>query len=229
MIDVSTTPQEEFSRAMDLLQAKKYSQATNAFQNVVFNFPGSNFAADAQFYLGETYFQKKDFQAAIPELEFFINSFSGSQYLEDAYYKLALSYLKIAPSITRDLSIIEKTSEVLEMLEERFPDTRYREEIINIRSEISNRWAEKQYRIGELYFKGDEYGAARIYFNVVQQEYALTKWAEMSKFMVGQIFEKTDSVNQAIAVYENLIAQPIDSSVTILAHKRLNLLRLHNK
>jgi outer membrane protein assembly factor BamD len=227
VIDLAATPQEEFSRAMDLFQMKNYRHAAVAFQNVVFNFPGSGYAADAQFYLAESYFLKKDFNSAIPEYEFFINSFPGNQYLEDAYYKLALSYFKITPSVNRDPSIIEKTAEVLEILEERFPETKYREEIINIRWEITSRWAEKQYRIGELYYKGEEYGAARIYFNVVQDNFPQTKWAEMSRFMVGQILEKNDSLDQAIDIYHTLISEAADSTVVQLVEKRLGVLRTH--
>lgn len=225
-IDISTSPQEEFSRAMDLLQAKKYRQAATAFQDVVFNFPGSSYAADAQFYLSETYFLKKDYHSAIPEFEFFINSFPGNQYLEDAYYKLALCYFRVAPSINRDPSIIEKASEILELLEERFPDTRYHDEIIQMRREIAERWAEKQYRIGELYYKGEEYSAARIYFNVVLDEYTTTKWAGMSKYMIGQILEKSDSTNQAIDIYQTLITGQNDPEVIQLAQKRITVLGL---
>ncbi len=226
-IDLSTTPQEEFSRAMDLFQARNFRQAAVAFQNVVFNFPGSGYAADAQFYFAESYFQKNDFHSAIPEYEFFINSFPGNQYLEDAYYRLAVSYFKIAPSINRDPSIIEKTIEVLENLDERFPQTKYRDDITSIRKEITNRWAEKYYRIGELYFKGEEYGAARVYFNVVQDEYIQTQWAQMSQFMIGQIYEKTDSLSQAIDMYQSLILKATDSIVIELTQKRLGLLTSH--
>jgi len=221
VIDLSATPQEEFSRAMDLFQAKNYRQAAVAFQNVVFNFPGSGYAADAQFYLGESYFLKKDYQSAIPEFEFFINSFPGNQYLEDAYYKLALSYFKSAPTINRDPSIIEKASEVFELLEERFPETKYRDEITQIRREIAGLWAEKQYRIGELYYKGEEYNAARIYFGFVQKEYPQTRWSDMSVFMTGRILEKTDSTSKAIDIYQTLISEPNDSTVVQLAKNRL--------
>lgn len=222
--EIVISPQEAFSKAMDLFQAKKYRQAINAFQNVVLNFPGSVFAGDAQYYLAESYFQSKDYQSAITEYEFFINSFVGSQYLEDAYYKLAWSYYKTAPSIHRDPSILDKVMEILETLEDRFPQTKYKNEITQMRREINSRWAEKHFRIGELYYKGGEYEAARIYFDYLGETYPQSKWADLGKYYIGQIMEKTDSISKAIEIYQSLLNQVQDQEIIRLAQRRLQIL-----
>lgn len=223
-INLVTSPQEAFSQALDLYNAKKYNKAIEEFQNIIFNYPGTTYGADAQFYLADAYFQKKDYQSAIPEFEFFINSFVGNQFLEDAYYKLSISYFYLAPQVGKDQIILEKTIEILDNLQEKFPETKYSNDIIELRKKIAERWAEKNYVIGQLYFKGGEYSSARIYFYNVITDYPETIWANWSRYLMGQIYEKSDSLSQAINMYQSLISDSIESDVKKLAQKRLEVL-----
>jgi outer membrane protein assembly factor BamD len=223
-VEIITSPEQEFSRAMDLLIAKKYINAVEAFQNLVFNYPGSTYGADAQFYLAETYFRKKDYQSAIPEFEFFINSFPGNQHLEEAYYKYALSYFNLAPSVAKDQSMLAKTIEILTGLQEKFPETKYSAEITDLGKKVAERYAEKNYDIGKLYYDGGEYLSARTYLDNVILEYPETKWANWSKYLIGQICEKTDSIPQAINLYQSLVADSTDTELRNLAQDRLQQL-----
>ena len=221
----SSSPDQDFTIALDLLQSKKYNKAIELFQNLVFNYPGSSYAADAQFYLADAYFQKKDYQSAIPEFEFFINSFTGNEYLEDAIYKLALCYFNITPAVGKDQVILSKTLDALEDLQERYPATKYQEQITDLRKKVYERWAEKSYLIGKLYFTSGEFQSARVYLDYVQNQYPDTKWARHSQFLIGQIYEKTDSILQAIAIYESLKDDSLNIEVSKLAKERLQRLQ----
>jgi len=219
-----SSPEQEFNRANDLLNAKKYNKAAEVFQNIVFNYPGSTYGADAQFYLAETYFRKKDYQSAIPEFEFFINSFPGNQNLEDAYYKYGFSYFNLVPSVAKDQTMLVKTIEILDELQEKFPESKYASEITNLRKKVAERYAEKNYNIGKSYFNGGEYSAARVYLDNVISEYPITKWANWSKYLTGQVYEKIDSLNQAIDIYHSLVSDTIDTELKSLVQNRLKVL-----
>lgn len=225
MVSIIVSPGQEFSRAMDLLQAKKYNKAIESFQNIVFNYPGSSYAADAQFYLADAYFQKKDYNSAIPEFEFFVNSFTGNQHIEEAYYKTALSYFYVTPAVGKDQVVLGKTLEIIDELQERFPETNYSEEIGQLKKKVAERWAEKSYIIGELYFKGGEYASARVYLDFVQNEFPQTKWSSYSKYLLGQIYEKTDSIAQAISLYQTLQNDSTDANIRKLVKQRLDNLK----
>ncbi|MCS7258786.1 MAG: outer membrane protein assembly factor BamD, partial [candidate division WOR-3 bacterium] len=187
------SPQEELERAIGEIQAKKYSSAIKILEEIIFNYPATPYAVEAQYYLAEAYFQKKNYIQAIAEYEFFINNFSTSRYLEDVYYKLAVCYLKAAPSIARDPQYIQKSWETILVLEENFPNTKYASEIQKMKNEITNLWAKKYYDIGVLYYRGGENDASRVYFDYVINEYPTTKWAQWSKFMIAQILKSKDS------------------------------------
>ncbi|MEO0077028.1 MAG: outer membrane protein assembly factor BamD [candidate division WOR-3 bacterium] len=225
----SDSPEQQFNTALDFLLAKKYNKAIPILQNIIFNYPGTSYAADAQFYLADAYFQKKDYYSAIPEFEFFINSFSGSQYQEDAIYKLALCYYHIAPAVIRDQNYLVKALETLDDLQERFPETKYQSAVAELRQKIYDRWAEKSFRIGELYYKGEEYNAARVYFDYVQSEFPNSKWSALSKFYLGQIYERTDSIAQAIAIYQELLSDTTDIPMQKMVAQRLARLEKKNR
>jgi outer membrane protein assembly factor BamD len=223
-ITITSTPEQDFNQALELLQAKKYNKAIETFQNIVFNYPGSSYAADAQFYLADAYYSKKDYQSAIAEFEFFINSFAGNQNLEEAYYKRAVAYYNIVPAIVKDQTMLSKTIEILDELEERFPNTHYKQEITQLRQKIADRWAEKSYNTGELYFKGGEYSASRVYFDFVLKEYPQTKWVNNCKFYIAQIYERTDSLAQAESLYHTLLSDSTDVKIRKLAQEHLTKL-----
>ncbi len=218
-------PEIDFNRALSALETKNYNKAIEMFQNVLFNYPGTGYAADAQFYIANAYFMKKNYRDAIPEFEFFINSFYGNQYLEEAYYKLALCYFHLAPTVIRDQSFLYKTLEILEELEERFPETKYADEILKIRRAIAERWAHKEFMIGELYYKAGEFNSAQVYFQYVQDNFPGTKWAKKSTLLLGQIYEKQDSLDKAINFYQTLLNSPeTDTTIKKLAQERLRQL-----
>ncbi len=219
--NITFSPQEHLTQALEKLQAKKYNDAIKMFEEIIFNYPTTQWAVEAQYYLAEAYFQKKDYRSAITEYEFFINNFSTSQYLEDAYYKLAVCYLKTAPSIKRDLRAIQKSWEILETLQENFPNTKYADEIQQLKNEILGRWAKKYYDIGLLYYRGGEPEASRVYFNYVIQEYPNTQWANWSKFMIAQILQRKDSILQAQELYQDLLSDSLDPALRKLIQKQL--------
>ncbi|MCX7785655.1 MAG: outer membrane protein assembly factor BamD [candidate division WOR-3 bacterium] len=222
---VNYNPEEDFNRALSAFESKQYNKAIEMFQNVLFNYPGTSYAGDAQFYIANAYFMKKNYRDAIYEFEFFIKSFLGSQYLEEAYYKLALCYYYLAPTVIRDQSFLYKTVEILDELQEKFPATKYTDEINRLKREVAERWAQKEFIVGELYYKAGELTSAQVYFQYLLDNFPSTKWAERSTLLLAQIYEKKDSLDKAINLYQMLSnATETDTAIKKIAQMRLKQL-----
>jgi len=56
-----------FNKAKKQFDNKKYTDASRSFETVVSIARGTNYSADAQFYLAESYFNSKDFLMAASE------------------------------------------------------------------------------------------------------------------------------------------------------------------
>jgi outer membrane protein assembly factor BamD len=205
---INTPPQsveEQFESAMNDFQAKRYSKAIANFSSVIFNYPGSRYAADAQYFLALSNFEKKDYQQAIIELDFFIKNFPTSPYIEPALVKLALAYLRSAPSIERDQSQLLKTQEILEEIQEKYPDSKYRAEVEQAQEELFDRLAHKDYDAAALYFRAREYGAAKIYYQHILDTYPQTKWAAKAKLPLAICLAKTGSKQDARQLLEEIV------------------------
>jgi TolA-binding protein len=91
-------PAAEFERAMSFFNNRKYDQAIDAFERILFYHPSSEFVDDAQYWLARTYLEKKDYSQAIVEFDYLVRNFPSSTQLEDAYFYRAKAYIESAPS-----------------------------------------------------------------------------------------------------------------------------------
>ena len=65
----SGNAQEGYAAAFELLQARRYEDAARAFRQFVQDFPDSDLAANAQYWLAETLYVRQQFDAALTEFE----------------------------------------------------------------------------------------------------------------------------------------------------------------
>jgi tol-pal system protein YbgF len=71
--------------------AGQYDAAVSGFETVIRNFPGTQTAAEAQYYIGESYFRGKRFADAITAYDAVIQTYPKFVQVPDAYYKRGLS------------------------------------------------------------------------------------------------------------------------------------------
>src|SRR5574341_1590032 len=58
---------EQYSLAKKYYDKKKYRQAAEEFQKLIFNYPGATVVDTALYYLGESYFHQEDYPSAAGE------------------------------------------------------------------------------------------------------------------------------------------------------------------
>ena len=78
-------------------KARQFQKAEDEFTYLIFNFPGSSQAADAQFYLADCYFESKEYEQAESEFDFYLKNFPNGRFQEEATFKRALAALRRAP------------------------------------------------------------------------------------------------------------------------------------
>jgi len=87
--------QELYSRAMKLLKAGEVGQAILEFEKYIREFPHSELADNAQYWIGEAYYAQREFSRALAEFQKVLSSFPGADKVPDALYKIGLSYLEM--------------------------------------------------------------------------------------------------------------------------------------
>jgi len=110
----SLTPQEAYNRAYRAIREKKNTEAILHFQDFLKRFPRNRLAANAQYWLGESYYDLKKFPTALEEFEKVVMVYPQSRKVPDALYKRGLTYLRLKDS--------RKAALEFEKLLERFPN-----------------------------------------------------------------------------------------------------------
>jgi tol-pal system protein YbgF len=84
----SGTDQQNYQAAFELIQSRKYPEATKAFNDFLAAFPTSPLADNAQYWLGETYYVQRQFMPALAQFQKIIDQYPGSSKLGDAMLKV---------------------------------------------------------------------------------------------------------------------------------------------
>jgi tol-pal system protein YbgF len=113
--DDRTSPTELYLKAFADYASGRYSQAIKGFESFVRNYPSSDYAGNAQYWLGECYYALENFEQAVRELEKVEKLYPGNSKGPDAL-------LKMVPAL-RKLNRFERAREVTDDLLRRFPDS----------------------------------------------------------------------------------------------------------
>jgi tol-pal system protein YbgF len=90
------------TRAYETAQGERrlgnYQGAIVAFQNFIKQYPKSNLAPRAQYWIGDSYFNLRDFKLAITSQQALINSYPDSPTVPDAMLNIASSQIEMGES-----------------------------------------------------------------------------------------------------------------------------------
>ena len=107
--------QATYDAGMAALRSGNYDKAVSTFREVVTNYPNGDLAANAQFWMGESYYTKGDLESAVTAYRKVLADWPGSRKAPDAMVKLGFS-----------LSDLKRTGEARSTLEEvvrKYPGT----------------------------------------------------------------------------------------------------------
>ncbi len=104
-----------YRKAFTLLKDAHYDQAIAAFQAYLRQYPGSRYADNAQYWLGEAHYVLRQFEAAIAEYQKLIRDYPQSRKRSHALLKIGYSY--------QELGRIPLARETLEKLRQEYPGT----------------------------------------------------------------------------------------------------------
>jgi outer membrane protein assembly factor BamD len=213
--------QQAIDQATASLEARRYSQAEGQFTFIIFNFPGSRQASDAQYYLAETYFRRKDYLQAQDEFDFYLKNFPNGRFQEEATYKLAVSYLRSAPSHVRDQARALKARETIDQFLETYPDSPLRPEAEQLLGEIGERLALREFDAARIYYTSGEFKSALVYYDYVNGTYPAEQWPDIERYRFAVSLLETADTTKAREVLSALVTGSCEPAVKKLAQTAL--------
>ncbi len=223
-----SNPALAIQQGLEYKSQRKFQKAEEVFTFVIFNFPGSNEAADAQFHLADCYLQMKNYNQAITELEFYIKNFPHGRYEEEAKFKLALATLRSAPGPNQDRSAVLRAKELFYNFLEDYPDSKLKPEVQQLLSEIDQRLAHNEFQAARLYFKAGEYRSALIYYKYIQENWPDLNWSFTDRYQMAICYINNGEKEQAKMILEQILASPAPAKIIQQAQHQLILINNSN-
>lgn len=168
---------EYYQRGEKAFKKQQYEKAIDNFNMVILNSPGGELADDAQFYLGECYFKKKDYLLAVSEYQQLTERYSYSPLAEQAYYNVALSYWEQSPKYPLEQQSTVRALQGFQDFIDSYPASELRLQAEQKITDIRNKLARKVFESGKLYRKLEKFDSAILYLDKMLEEYYDTDWA----------------------------------------------------
>lgn len=184
-VEQSGTVEERFKRGMAELNDDALDKAKQTFEVIVIQDPASEYADDAQFYLGETYFRQKEYKLAAFNFNRLRTSFPNSPFYKQALFRAAEAYYMSAPPYNRDQRDTKVAIDQFKIFADFYPNDSLTAVARSRMIELRSRLAQKDYTTAVQYLKLDEYKSALIYFERVMDQYPDTEY--YSQAVVGRI------------------------------------------
>ena len=115
MRSASCAEQAAYQQAFNVLKEGHYEESVKALGDFLKRYPNSEYASNAQYWIGEANYVMRRFPDAIKEFNKVIDKFPDSSKTPDAMLKLGYTYYEV-----EDWA---HANEVLNELVKRFPDT----------------------------------------------------------------------------------------------------------
>jgi tol-pal system protein YbgF len=107
--------QERYQAAFNLLRDAHYEESARAFGEFLMNFPNSPLADNAQYWLAETHYVRRDFEGALPEFQKVIDTYPDSSKIPDALLKVGFC--------NYELKQMDAARTALQQVTQQYPDT----------------------------------------------------------------------------------------------------------
>lgn len=220
---LSNMPADElYQLAMKQFEKKKYLYSVESFQALIYNYPGESIVDSAQFYLGLSYYESESYELAAVEMNRLAVNYPASPFFEDAIFYKAVSYYMSTPGhYGLDQTDLEKSIRQFEDFIVDFPEARRIEDAREYHLRAKTRLAHKLYESAVVYTRRHSYLAAKMYFQLVIDEYTDTEYAAPSVFYHAEMEFKSANYSDARLQYENFVEVFPYHSLSKEAEKRI--------
>lgn len=197
VLSCSTTKKEEILSADELFtlakkeyEKRKYENAEKYFDLLKLQFPASQYADDAQYYLGLISFDKGDYIMAAFHFSTLRRWYPNSEYSKEALFRTAMSYYNLSPSFDRDQEYTSKAIEYLMEFQNTYPGDSLAVLANNYLKELRNKLAYRNYFTAMLYYKWQSLKSSLIYLDIVLEDYSDTDYVEDAYWLKMTIYRE---------------------------------------
>lgn len=107
------SPTEVYLQAFGDYASGHYQTAIHGFETFLLRYPNNSYASNAQFWLGDCYFNQQQYFVAIQEFERVLNDYQSAPKNPDALLKIAIAQLQLGAT--------DEARQAIDTLRQRYP------------------------------------------------------------------------------------------------------------
>ena len=107
------SPTEVYLQAFGDYASGRYQTAIHGFETFLQRFPNNSYASNAQFWLGDCYFNQQKYPLAVQEFERVLNNYQNASKAPDALLKTAIAQLQLGST--------DDARQAIDTLNQRYP------------------------------------------------------------------------------------------------------------
>jgi len=205
------TVEQIFAEGFESYEDGDWNDALAKFDIIKLQYPTSQYAADAQYYIAEINFKRGEFVLAAFNYSVVRRSFPTSQRAKEATYQIAVCYEEMALPSDRDQEYTKKAINAYTEFQNIYPQDSLAltalEKIRTLRDEL----AERYMLVAEHYEKTGSRKAAIVYYDLALDEYPDSKYYEdalVSKLRLLYEMARIEEARESIARYRRTVTEP---------------------
>ncbi len=188
-------------------------EAIATFQQIVDNFPESDYALQAELQIAKAYFDDGRYEEAEARYKEFIETHPTHGTVPEAMYQAGMCKFKEIPIRERDQTKTKEAAGYFELLINKFPDSPYAEQAQARLDECKGKLAAHAYAVAEFYLEREDYRAALNRCNTILANYPGAGWDARALYCVGIANMHLDEPDRARQALEQLVEEyPSDAN-----------------
>jgi outer membrane protein assembly factor BamD len=218
----SSPPEEEipsaevyYQRALETLKGKRtalffndvdYAKAIELFQEVIDNYPYSEYAVLAELKIADTHFDQEDFEKAASYYQDFVELHPNHPSVPYAIFRNGLCAYEQLRDADRDQAATREAVAQFRALLERYPDSEYAAQAQDMMRRSEDQLAAHELEIGDFYLQRQQCHAAVMRYQSALVSYPQHTERLTTMFHMGQALRCLGSYEHAIALYQEVLA-----------------------
>ncbi len=177
------TKEDLFSLGKQKLEARKHLAAIQAFQTLVYTYPGDPIVDTAQYYLALSYYSNKDYALAEAEFNRLVVNYPASPFATQAQFMRAVSAFESTPKhYGLDQTEVETSIKLFEDFIIDHPESEMVVDANKYLAAARGRLAKKAYMSGLTYSRMGASRSAKVYYQKVIDDYTASEFAPLASY-----------------------------------------------
>jgi outer membrane protein assembly factor BamD len=211
-------------RGREAMEERKWTDAREYFRQIVDNYPGSQFRAEAKLAIGDAYLQEASAESlvlAANEFREFLTFYPTHPRADYAQYSVALTYFEQMRAPDRDQTPTKEALTEFQRFFDRFPQSSLTAEVKEKWRIARDRLSDHSYRVGLTYFRRSWCpGAAPRFMEVMKEDPAFSR-IDGVYYHLAECYARADNKAEAIPLFARVVGEHKASEFFEDAQKRL--------